>query len=111
MKRIFLILLLGLVSLSAAENLSFSGQWETNWGPLEMVQDGRSVTGTYAGQYPGSLKGTVEGNRLDFEWKGDNGDSGFGYFELSEDGNAISGEWGSEDSNNDGGEWNGKRVK
>ena len=90
---------------------TFSGDWETNWGPLHLSQNGNTVTGNYEGDYPGTMTGTIKGNRLSFNWEGSNGEKGKGYFILSEDGNSIAGSWGSENSDSNGGEWTGERSE
>lgn len=90
---------------------SFSGDWETNWGPVVMKQEGSKVTGVYT--YKGILgviKGDVNGNTLDFNWaetKGGAG-SGLGRFVMNADGGSFSGSWGSSDRSS-GGEWSGTK--
>ena len=112
MKQLFFIFFIFfLLGSASGESNSFSGVWETNWGLVEIFQDGHKATGTYGGDSPGKFIGTVNGNRLDFEWMGDDNESGLGYFILSEDGQSISGEWGYDSSNKDGGEWSGKKRK
>lgn len=90
---------------------SFTGTWNTAWGPVEMKQTGARVEGTYGGKFPGRLQGSVEGRKLSFEWIGDNGEQGKGVFVLSDDGTSFVGTWGSGASDSNGGPWNGARVK
>lgn len=95
------------VVLAAA---SFTGTWNTAWGPIKMTQTGDQVMGVYGGRFPGRLFGTVSGNRFEFQWIGDNGEKGRGVFVLAPDGNSFTGTWGSGESASNGGEWNGTRV-
>lgn len=110
MKKLSAIFLFCFLSSSMpASDLNFTGIWNTNWGVLEIIQEGNAVTGNYGGNNPGTIKGTANGKRLDYQWIGENGESGFGYFELAEDGNSISGEWGAGNDNSGGGIWSGTR--
>ena len=88
----------------------FSGSWDTNWGRIELTQRGNKVMGHYTGQYTGIIDGTVTGSRLNFTWSQSNGQYGKGYFDISPDGATISGSWGAQESDSDGGEWNGTRA-
>ena len=90
---------------------SFTGTWNTAWGPVELTQTGSKVEGTYGGKFPGRLHGAVRGSKLTFEWIGDNGERGKGVFVLSDDGAGFVGTWGSGASDSNGGPWNGTRVK
>lgn len=90
---------------------SFTGNWNTAWGPVKMTQTGTKVVGTYGGKFPGRLQGSVNGRKLTFEWIGDNGEQGRGAFVLSDDGNSFVGTWGSGTSDSNGGAWNGTRVR
>src|SRR5579864_9481137 len=53
----------------AAEEAAFDGEWRTSIGTVKLKQTGSAVTGTYgnAGQF--TLKGTVEGKKLSFEYQ------------------------------------------
>ena len=90
---------------------TFAGSWQTNWGLLDIVQHGSRVDGTYGGRFPGRLEGVVQGNRVELQWTGDNGETGRAYFILSPDGGAIAGRWGMVSDNASGGEWRGQRVR
>jgi hypothetical protein len=93
-----------------ARPASFTGKWNTNWGPMDITQKGSQVMGHYTGQYKGIIEGTVSGNRLDFTWSQPDGQFGKGYFIISSDGSSINGAWGMKDSDSDGGPWTGTRV-
>ncbi len=114
MKKIVIIMCacaLVLCAVAGRSNTrSFTGVWNTNWGPMKMTQKGSQVMGHYTGQFKGIIDGTVSGNRLDFTWSQPNGEHGRGYFIISGDGNSFDGAWGMNDSDSDGGCWTGARV-
>lgn len=114
MKKNYLFLLAVAIILAASASdaalRTFTGLWNTNWGPLQMTQKGQQVMGHYEGQFKGIIDGTVTGNRLSFTWSQPNGEHGKGYFILSEDGNSLDGAWGMNESESNGGSWTGTRV-
>jgi predicted esterase len=69
---------------------AFDGEWRTSIGIVQLKQTGNSVTGTYgkAGEF--TLKGSVEGKRLSFEYQEGHA-SGDAHWNLDESGNAFSG--------------------
>lgn len=89
---------------------SFTGKWRTAWGPVELVQDGAKLSGSYSGKFRGTLTGKVTGPDADVVWKQTNGERGKAHFTLSDDGNSFTGTWGSGSSHTNGGAWNGKRI-
>jgi hypothetical protein len=107
MKLLTLGLLLSAATLIAA--VSISGTWDTNWGPVHLTEAGNSVTGSYEGEYPGTLQGKRSGNTVTFTWSGSNGESGKGVFTFSPDGKSFQGTWGGGDSATNGGAWSGTR--
>ena len=80
----------GLLAASSRAHLqtaaSFARTWETDFGPLRLVQNGARVTGEYASGGPSTLLGTVEGRTLTFTWSEQSGAAGEGTFTLSPDG-------------------------
>lgn len=96
------------VQTALAQRPSFTGRYNTNWGPLELTQGGQDVTGSYTGKFSGSISGTVNGRTLHFSWER-NGESGRGLFEISEDGRTLTGTWGKNNSATSGGNWSGVR--
>ena len=71
----------------------FSGSWETTYGTLVLSQEGSSVSGYYVMSGMCTVEGTIDGSgRLVFTYTEPSA-SGEGWFDLSEDGTAISGEW------------------
>ncbi|HPN81882.1 MAG TPA: hypothetical protein PLM00_00725 [Spirochaetota bacterium] len=88
----------------AGENASFTGIYSSEWGQIMLVQKDNKVLGVYAGQFQGSLEGQVNGGKFHFRWNQLNGESGRGWFSLSE--NGLTGKWGNGNSEDDGGDWN-----
>jgi len=84
---------------------NYNGLWASNWGGVNLVQEGSQVTGTFEGTHPGRLRGSVRGQKLTFSWRQRNGQTGRGVYRLSSDGCAIEGSWGLADSATDGGAW------
>jgi hypothetical protein len=82
-------LLVGAVAVRA--DGTFTGTWDTTFGPVTMIQKGRQVTGSYDdGQ--ARLQGTVKDGRLIFNYQ-EPGEGGEGDFKLSPDGRTITGKW------------------
>ncbi len=123
---IFLVILLGSSfdsshgqeddSQPSSESKNFTGQWNTNWGPLELVQRGSTVTGTYVHDQ-GRVRGQVsaDGKTVRLTWSESPSyqppeDGGTAELQLSDDGNSFSGRWGYGDSLEQGA-WTGNRVK
>jgi len=87
------------ILFSAGQNIpggiaDFSGQWQTNYGPMRLRQNGYQVEGEYYPAYNGSLKGSVNGNVLDFKWKEGVFMKGSGRFTIALDRKSFSGGWG-----------------
>jgi hypothetical protein len=59
----------------------FTGHWHSTFGPLELVQEGDRVSGSYGAAGQGALEGAVTGTRLDFHYQ-EPAESGEGFFEL-----------------------------
>src|SRR5262249_32250685 len=55
-----------------AEQAPISGIFKTNYGPLQLEQNGNSVKGCYY-QGNGTLSGTSDGRVVQFEWRQDHG--------------------------------------
>jgi hypothetical protein len=69
----------------------FTGTWDTNYGPVTMIQRGDRVTGTY---YDGtaSLRGRVQGCRMTLSYR-ETSERGEARFELAPDGNSFTGRY------------------
>lgn len=109
----FIALCLTVFALSAssllADDSSFIGTWNTNWGLLIIKQGEEKLTGKYSGKFSGTIEGTVKEGKLHYKWVQPNGEWGSGVFTVSEDGNTLTGTWGGANSETNGGAWNGKR--
>jgi predicted esterase len=79
-------------SARAAEEGAFNGEWRTSIGIVKLKQTGSAVTGTYgnAGQF--TLKGTVEGKKLTFEYQ-EGQARGDATWTLDESGRSFRGEF------------------
>ena len=79
---------------AVAGEFDFAGTWETTYGRMVLTQDGNSVSGWYTlGGGLCTVEGTVDrSGRLEFRYEEPSA-SGAGWFELSDDGGYMSGEW------------------
>jgi hypothetical protein len=98
------LLLCGAAAVRADND--FTGTWDTNYGPLTMIQKGRKVTGTY---YDGTatLQGKAEGRRLTLNYQ-EPSQGGEAWFELSRDGSSFFGKYRTAGTR-DWVEWSGTR--
>ncbi|MSQ84290.1 MAG: hypothetical protein EXR77_15635 [Myxococcales bacterium] len=104
--------------IAASDDLivvSWTGTWRTNWGVLDMVQDGPKILGSFTYLWEneervGILIGVPKGNYLDFKWSEQKGnDKGQGRFVISANHAKFSGSFGYDASVDDGGMWSGLR--
>ncbi len=77
---------------SARTRGNFAGLWLTDLGLMDLTQDGAKVSGKYATRGGSPIEGTVTGRHLEFTYTGFR--PGVGWFDLSEDGKALSGAGG-----------------
>lgn len=96
-----------------SKSTSLSGSWSTDWGGLEMIQNGDTVTGTYTHD-SGKINGVLSGNTLSGTWSeaptysGDH-DSGKFVWIISPDFKSFTGTWGY-GSSSEGGGWVGTKT-
>lgn len=84
--------------------LLLSGTWKSESQTVRLeVDDNGVVTGSYG--KTGKLSGSVDGDRIDYQWTESSG-SGFGYWELNRVSGQLEGRWGRGTSTDDGGTWN-----
>lgn len=76
----------------SAQDLSFTGNWESTYGAMRLEQQGTDVTGTYSYAAGSRIVGTVTGARLTFRYTEPDA-AGDGWFELSDDGDYLAGQW------------------
>jgi hypothetical protein len=102
--RLLLIFCLSFITGCVSHNQQgFTGAWNTDYGPLNLIQEGKNVTGSYY-DGKGTLQGVVEGNKLKFSYQ-EQEQNGEGEFVLSEDGKSFDGKW----RTNDWAKWSGAR--
>lgn len=77
---------------AAAQDANFGGTWSSTYGTMRLVQDGARVTGSYSYSSGSSIEGAVEGSRLTFRYVEPTA-IGEGWFELSDDGDSLRGQW------------------
>jgi hypothetical protein len=88
---------------------SYSGAWETTYGPMTLTQQNDQVEGSYVMQGQKCLlKGRLQGGRLGFTYQEPHA-AGHGWFDLTSGGNGFSGKYW-EDGAKEWGDWQGKRA-
>jgi predicted esterase len=94
------------VTVAAAADGQFQGEWRTTIGIVKLTQNGDSVTGKYGpnGRFP--LTGKVKGNVLSFDYQ-EGQAKGKGEFTLDATGNAFTGKFQIRGGRS--GAWNGWR--
>ncbi len=106
------------------EGGTFQGVWQSpQYGNMHLCQTGTSVNGDYEkDERHGTIQGTVQGDVLRFQWEERRElvagrptvTRGRGYWKLEIGGDGdtyIKGEWGVDDSEVGGGEWNGVKMR
>jgi len=89
---------------AASSYLQLSPVYSTDYGELELQQNGNYVAGTYP---TGTIEGTISGRVLTGRWVQAYSQGGF-IFEFSPDGGSFRGLWGMGDAEMTGA-WNGTR--
>lgn len=91
------------------KSLSFAGVWNTSFGPMRLLENGKGeVRGIYAQGDGARIWGKRKGVRFEFEYK-ESGSGGKGWFELSADGRSFAGKW-LQNGKSDWLEWRGNRL-
>jgi hypothetical protein len=81
-----------------------SGSYESDFGPVHLVQERGRITGSY--ECPGGVvEGTRDGRTIRFSWQGSDS-MGHGGWTLSADARSLEGRWGFGPSADAGGSWN-----
>jgi hypothetical protein len=117
--RLALVLVIGCFLGSAAlaqGAIPWTGAWTTEYGTVQLTQNGSQVTGRYGydpGLSRGTIKGTVSGATLvgKFDARASGGPTEVGTFEwrMSADGLAFTGSW-LRSGTQEGGSWTGTRT-
>lgn len=113
MRMLVLILLWSMLAVNTTfvyAATDFSGTWGSDFGSMELKQTGDKVVGSYFNQL-GSITGTVDDRKLLFNWKDPVNGTGWGRFEISDDGESIIGVWGLGEASEAKGIWNATRYK
>jgi hypothetical protein len=93
---------------AAGGRTNVSGRYESNWDDVQLVQDGDRVRGTYVCCGGGTIEGRIiEGRTLRYRWKQPDG-WGMGVWKI--DGDRLSGTWGFQQDDDDGGRWDLSRT-
>lgn len=94
-----------------ADELTFTGLWDTDFGRLRLLRMGDQVVGTYELASGSFLEGMIEkpGSRMTFQYREPNA-SGEGWFELAGDGTRLKGKWRPK-GETQWSDWNGQRVE
>lgn len=92
-----------LCAATAPRTIDVTGTYDSNWGPIELRQNGHDVLGAYNFHH-GRLHGTLEGNVIRYQWSEDASATGRGVFVVATNGQLI-GTWGTSDDVSGGG-WN-----
>lgn len=87
----------------------WDGIWETNYGRMRLVHDGRRVQGIYSGAGTCTLRGIASDRLLSFRYR-EGAASGDGRFALAEGLDSFTGEWRANGSRI-WQAWNGQRVR
>ena len=92
----------------------WTGAWDTDWGRMELQQNGNKVNGTYPYDQ-GRIQGTVSGRNLTGTWSeypsySPPGDAGDMVFIISEDCSSFDGMWRYGTSGGWSGSWTGARI-
>jgi len=87
---------------------TFEGLWETSYGRMRLNLEGANVSGEYSYTAVSTVQGTIEGDRLTFEYS-EGERKGEGWFELAEDGESFAGRWREEGSER-WSRWRGTRI-
>ena len=86
----------------------FDGIWDSNFGPIRLIQEQGRIWGTYEGFGNSSIDGRMEGERFVFRYQ-EPAAQGEGWFQLTEDALHFDGQWrpvGAVQS----GPWQGRRL-
>ena len=91
---------------SLPSGVSFNGTWDSTWGKMILMQEGKHVHGTFTGFREGGVSGDLDGDVFHFVWDQLRPHShGHGFLQISPDGTHLEGRWGYAKDDGDGGRW------
>ena len=93
---------------------TWSGQWASEWGTMQLTQSGARVEGTYPHDQ-GDIAGSVSGNVFTGRWdeapsRAGPGDAGTVILTLAADGKSFTGRWNYEGDQTFRTDWNGRCI-
>ncbi len=87
-------------------NTTLAGPWDSTWGRMVIIQEGKHVSGTFTGYREGGVTGDLDGDVWRFIWdQRKPRQHGHGFMQLSPDGMHLEGRWGYEKDDLEGGRW------
>jgi hypothetical protein len=89
----------------------FEDIWESNFGLIDLTQDGTRIKGTYASFGGGVIDGTVADETFQFTWRDPVNGEGWGTFTLTPDRQRLEGVWGFALDRQPRGRWNASRLQ
>lgn len=94
-----------------APAVDVAGVYTSNYGEVRLRQYGAYVEGEYVCCGGGRIDGKITGKVLRYHWEGADGSGGgYGVWTVV-DRRTLRGTWGSDESDDDGGEWNLDKVE
>ncbi len=91
---------------------TLTGKWNSNLGAVELVQNGKDLTGTvnFPNQVIGKITGKIGGHTIEYKWFVHAGHQGHGKLTISSDGKKLSGNYLSAIDPNFKGPWTLTRL-
>jgi hypothetical protein len=91
--------------------IDVTGVYDSNYGEVRLVQRGSLVEGEYVCCGGGRIEGRIDGTVIEYYWvEAERRADGHGVWRVFGAGRELVGTWGSDDSDDDGGEWNLQRA-
>jgi hypothetical protein len=87
----------------------WDGVWESDFGRVRLVHEAGRVHGFYEGAGPSLIDGQLRDGRFEFRYR-EPTVSGEGWFQMSDDGGAFTGEWRAE-GRTEWSPWSGRRIQ
>ena len=89
-----------------AAGITLVGNWDSTWGRMVILQEGKHVHGTFTGYREGGVSGDLDGDIWRFVWdQRVPRQHGHGFLQVSPDGLHLEGRWGYDKDDLEGGRW------
>jgi hypothetical protein len=85
--------------------IDVSGRYDSTYAEVRLAQHGALIDGEYACCGGGTIGGKIVGKTIHYHWAGADGTEGNGVWTVTSPGH-LRGTWGTDESEDDGGEWN-----